>query len=377
MTLSLPCQIKTKRFLPTACLFFLGVVFCPFKAVAISLDPYPVYDSIHDETSISFFCEERPSYFWVNEGVPDAFFNVPNIPASQLYPVNQLSSPNQLLANVAYQINGIEYGVRMSRWITDQWRVTGTIPFEANALVTAPVTQTVAGLPLISASVTQTIDHFGDMELGSTYLVLGQRQKGDFIGVDGWVRFATGTNPFTQTYPLLSSGRGTSSEAFGVVAGQRLWNQFWLYEIFHYETTQPLQLTSTNTAGFVPGTFQWPDNMDMTGRVEWDVLQKGQRQVTLYYQYSGRISGLMTLNGQPQTYGQSYQLELVNNVPAPVAVGTTNQLFWSGGGAVFKIDKEFTLAVDVSYFPVYFIQQFQNQPNNGLLLSLSLIFRPF
>ena len=181
--------------------------------MAISLDPYPVYDSFHDETDISFFREERPNFYWVNSGVPDVFF-APVTNTQNPVPINQ---PSSQPTSVVYSINGIEYGVRMSHWVTDQWRVTGTIPFEANALVDA-------------SGNTHTVDSFGDMEVGTTYLLTGKRQKGNFIGLDGWYRFATGTNPFTQPYPLLSSGRGASSEAIGVVLGQRLWNLFSFYE---------------------------------------------------------------------------------------------------------------------------------------------------
>jgi len=352
MTLFLARSKTFKRFkLLSNILFWLAFVFFPLKVMAISLDPYPVYDSFHDETSVSFFREERPNFFWVNTGVPDAFFKG----------VNQVSNQP---GNISYSINGIEYGVRLSRWITDQWRITSTIPFEANALVDATG----------NTGNTHTIDHFGDIEVGSSYLVVGRRQTGNFMGLDGWFRFATGTNPFTLAYPLLSSGRGASSEALGVVMGQRLWNLFSFYESFHYETTQPIQLASDNTAGLPAGTFQWPDNLEMMGRVELDVLQKGQRQVSLFYQYSGRISGLMTLNGLELTYGQSYPY-----AGAPSPNGTTNQLFWSTGGAVFKIDSEFTAEADISDFPVYFIQPpIQGRPNNGgFMFSLSLIFRPF
>jgi len=138
------------------------------KVMAISLDPYPVYDSFHDESSISFFREERPSFFWTNTGVPDVFFNQ----------ANQLSAPTSTqLNNIAYGVNGIEYGVRISDWVTDQWRVTGTIPFEANALLTPNTVEALGN--------TETVDHFGDIEVGTTYLVTGKRQKGNFIGLAG------------------------------------------------------------------------------------------------------------------------------------------------------------------------------------------------
>jgi hypothetical protein len=352
--------------------FLLAVSICsPLKVMAVSLDPYPVYDSFHDETDISFFREERPNFYWVNSGIPDAFF-APTTNTQNPVTINQ---PSNQPTSIVYSVNGIEYGVRLSHWMTDQWRVTGTIPFEANALATEPITQVTGGVTTISASVTQTVDHFGDMEIGSTYLLEGKRENGNFIGLDGRYRFATGTNPFTQSYPLLSSGRGASSEAIGVVLGQRLWNLFSFYEGFHYETTQAVQLTSSNTAGLPAGTFQWPDNTEVMGRIEWDVLQKAERKVSLFFQYSGRISGLMTLNGQSLTYGQSYELN--SNTGQYFPIGRTNQLFSSTVGGVANIDKEFTAEVDVSYFPTYFLQQVQAFPNTGLLLSISLIFRPF
>jgi hypothetical protein len=358
MTLSLIHQQihRHQKYFPVV-LFFALLFFHPIKVMAVSLDPYPVYDSFHDESSISFFREERPSFFWTNTGVPDVFFNQ----------ANQLSAPSTTqLNNVAYSVNGIEYGVRISHWVTDQWRVTGTIPFEANALVTPNAVEALGN--------TETVDRFGDIEVGTTYLVTGKRQRGNFIGLDGWYRFATGTNPFTQAYPLLSSGRGASSEALGVVMGQRLWNLFSFYESFHYEMTQLVSVPSFNTLGLPAGAFQWPDNTEAMGRVEMDVLQKGERQVTLFFQYSGRISDSMTLNGQPLTYGQSFGFVNGNLVP----VGTSNQLFWSTVGGVAKIDKEFTAEVDVSQFPVYFIQTVGNRPNDGgLMLSISLVFRPF
>ncbi|GEM_PF-1379661 len=363
MSLPSTYQPVRRNYKPLAFLFFTFLVFAPLKVIAVSLDPYPVYDSFHDESSISFFREERPSFFWTNTGVPDVFFNQ----------ANQLSAPSTQSNNVSYSVNGIEYGVRLSHWVTDQWRVTGTIPFEANALVTPNTAEALGN--------TETVDHLGDMELGATYLVEGKRQRGNFIGLDGWYRFATGTNPFTQAYPLLSSGRGASSEALGVVMGQRLWNLFSLFESFHYETTQLVSVPASNTLGLPAGTFQWPDNTDAMGRVEMDVLQKGQRQVTLFFQYSGRISGSMTLNGQPLTYGQRFgfnQPIYVNGILTYPTVGTSNQLFWSTVGGVAQIDKEFTAEVDVSQFPVYFIQPIPYQPNNGgLMLSISLIFRPF
>ena len=341
----------TRSFALWRFLFFISLsllCFLPLTANAVSLDPYPVYDGFHDETSISFFREERPSFYWVNTGVPDVFFN--GVTQTSGNPTNEV-----------YSVNGIEYGIRLSHWIDDHWRVTGTLPFEANAMVDA-------------SGNTHTSDRIGDVEVGMTYLLTGVRQKGNFAGVDGWYRFATGTNPFTQTYPLLASGRGAASEAIGVVLGQRLWNEFSFYESFHYENTQPLQIDASNSAGLPAGTFQWPENIEAEGRIEWDVLQRAHRLVSLFFQYSMRMGGLMTLNNQAITYGQSFQL---NGSGQAIPVGTTSQLFWDTGGAVFQVDQEFTAEVDVSYFPAYFIQQTQSIPNSGLLLSMSLIFRPF
>jgi hypothetical protein len=334
-------------------IFFLFIFTSHFfsSARAIELDPYPVYDSFHDEFSISFFREEKPNCYWVNAGMPDAFFAG----------VSLVSPPP---SHVTYALRGIEYGIRFSGWVTDQWRLTGTVPFEANAMLDSSGVTTIRGS-----------ERFGDMEIGMSFLLDGQRQKGNFIGLDGWFRFPTGTDPFTQSYPALSSGRGAASGALGVVAGQELWNEFSLFESFHYEQTLPMTIDAANTAGLAAGTFQWPDNIEALGRLEWRFFHRSQRVVSIFYQFSMRMSGLMLLNGQSVTYGQVYE-DLGGGVYAPF--GTTNQLFSSTAGVLMTIDNEFSAEVDVSDLPVpvWFLPA-QYHPDEGLVLSLSTIFRPF
>ncbi len=331
--------------------FLFGLWFHPFSSArAIELDPYPVYDAFHDEFSIAFYREEKPNCFWVNTGLPDVFFNG----------VSQISPPSS--STVTYDLKGIEYGLRFSGWVTDQWRFTATIPFEANVMHGS------AGVTTI-----HNLEQFGDLEIGTVFLLDGKRQKGNFIGLDGWFRFATGTNPFTQPYPILSSGRGASSGALGVIAGQDFWNEFSVLESFHYEQTLPITLDAANTAGFAAGTFQWPDNVEALGRIEWHFFHRAQREASLFYQFSMRTGGLMLLNGQSQTYGQVYE-DLGGGNLVPFA--TTNQLFSSTAGLLMRIDNEFSAEVDVSNFPTYFITP-RYFPDGGLVLSLSLIFRPF
>ncbi len=293
---------------------------------AIELDPYPVYESSHDQTSISFFREERPSYYLTNIGLPDAFFSG----------VSQIS---QTPSSRIYSVRSMEYGIGATEWVSDQWKLGIVIPFETNALEDLNGT-------------THSLEHFGDLEVETTYLLAGKRQKGNFISVNGSYRFATGTNPFTQTYPLLSTGKGASSEAVGLALGEELGGGFSLFQSIDYEKIQSMTLNTFNAFSQSSGAFQWPENVNALGRIEWVALHRSQRLVSLFIELRMRMSGLMEFNGQPVTYAQG---------------NTTDQLFFPTGGLVIRVDKELTAEGQVSYLP---------QLDFGALFSLSLIFRP-
>ncbi len=301
---------------------------------AMELDPFPSESFTRDAFSLSFFREERLSYYWVNIGVPDQFFNG----------VNQISNyPN----TVAYQIQGMEYGLRAAGWLDDQLQLRATIPLEANALVDAE------GAP-------HNVTQVGDVEIGATYLLLGKREKGNFIGLDGWYRFATGTNPFNLTFPLLSTGKGAPEEGVGLTSGQEL-GGFSFFQSIHYEKTQPISLESANPL-WGSGTFQWPDNFRAMGRVEYLVFHQAQRLVSLFYELNIRVSGAMELNQQPVLYGTG-QL--------------TDRLLFSTFGLVVRVDKEFSVEGKGTYFPFEPIGFDKPRPDYGLIFSLSMQFRPF
>src|ERR1035441_7548848 len=123
MTMSFPRPAfrKRHRFLLMAMMALAWGSF-PHPCNSLELDPYPLFDFSRDSFNITFFREERPSFYWVNIGVPDLFFNG----------VKQLSStPNPTV----YSFRSIEYGVRTEGWLTDQLQFRATFPFEANALV--------------------------------------------------------------------------------------------------------------------------------------------------------------------------------------------------------------------------------------------------
>src|SRR5258708_6903240 len=108
-------------------------------ASALELDSYPLFDISRDSFAVHFFREERPSFYWVNIGVPDAFF----AGVSQIF-----SSP------IVYSVRSIEFGVRVDHWLTDQCQVRLTIPFESNALEDS------------TTGMTHSLEKFGDLELG-------------------------------------------------------------------------------------------------------------------------------------------------------------------------------------------------------------------
>ena len=142
----------------------------------------------------------------------------------------------------------------------DQLNLRVTFPFEGNALEDSGTVNS-AG---VTVNATHSAEKFGDIEIGATYLLAGKREKGNYIGLDGWYRFPTGSNPFYQVYPLLGTGVGAAREALGVVMDQEAYG-FSFFQSIHYENTDPIQLNSGSYFG--AGTFNWPDNWFATGRV--------------------------------------------------------------------------------------------------------------
>jgi hypothetical protein len=191
--------------------------------------------------------------------------------------------------------------------------------------------------------------------------VAGQREKGGFIGLDGWYRFSTGSNPFNLSYPILSSGKGAPEEALGLIVSEEL-GGFSFFQSIHYQKTQPIELDASNPF-LGAGTFQWPDNILAEGRVEYLVFHRAQRFVSLYYDLRLRMSGLMEFNHQPLNYGQNPNGQ------------TTDQLFFSQGGIVVRVDKSFSAEGSVAFFPFEFGMPIY-RPDDGWIFSLSLVFRP-
>jgi len=330
--LELAAAMKKKHLVIFLPLLFLLI---PCGSRELELDPFPVFDFSRDSFSVNFFREERPSFYWVNIGVPDFFFNG----------VQQLSSaPNP----VVYSVRSIEYGVQAKGWLTDQLQVRTTFPFEANAVVDP-------------SGNTHNVTKFGDLEVGATFLLAGKRENGNFIGVDGWYRFSTGTNPFSLAYPILSTGKGAPEEALGLILAEEL-GGFSFFQSIHYQKTQPLQLDASNPF-LGAGIFQWPDNILAEGRVEYLIFHRSNRFISLYYDLKMRTSGLMEFNQQPLTYGQILDSQ------------TTDRLFFSQGGMVIRVDQSFSVDGSVAFFPFEFGSS-AYRPDDGWIFSLSLIFRP-
>lgn len=319
--------------------FFLFLVLFSVRPPlsAIQLDPYPVLDFSRDPFSISLFREERPSFYWVNVGIPDLFFSG----------VNQTSGyPNSI---TSYSIRSIQYGTRIQGWIDPQTQGRLTVPFEANALVDA-------------SGNTQNVAKLGDVEIGATYLLIGHRVEGGFLGLDGWGRLPTGSDPFTTAFPLLSTGKGAASAALGLVAGEEL-DGFSFFQSIHYEKTDPINVDPSNSL-FGAGVFQWPDNLFAEFRAEWAVFQRAQRAVSLYYQLQMRASSEMTFNQIPLSYGFAQGSR------------TTDLLFFSKGGVAVKVDRDFSADGSLAYFPQEFELIPVGRPDAGWLFSFSIIFRP-
>jgi len=217
----------------------------------------------------------------------------------------------------------------------------------------------------VTTNTTHSEEKFGDIEIGATFLLTGKREKGNYIGLDGWYRFPTGSNPFYQTYPLLGTGVGAAREALGIVMDQEAYG-FSFFQSIHYENTDPIQLNSNSYLG--AGTFQWPDNWFFSGKISYLLFKLAQRQVTFYWQVRTRVSGLMNMNGQVLSYGNLEYLEYNHLYNM-----TTDQLSFSTFGLDVQVDKTFSVDGQMTYFPWYLGG---SRPDQGVMFNLDLDFRP-
>lgn len=317
---------------------FWSLVFAVFlagDAWAIQMDPIPFENFSQDSLSFSVYRYEKPSFYLVSSGLPDFFFDN----------ITKLSDPSAAPgAPLIYSLREIEYGFQVSAWPTRNLQVRLSLPFEANAL------EDLSG-------VTQSEQNVGDLEAGAAYLLWGKRTGGGYLGVDGWYRFSTGTNPFDQAqYPILATGKGTPEGSLGLILRQQL-GRFSFFESVHYQHSMPLRLGANPYLG--PGVFQWPDELQALGRIEWLAFERGQRMITLFYEYRFRRIGTMSFNQTPLSYDQGYYQD---------------RLFYSGGGLTARVDSQLTVDGKLDFFPT---EISVGRPDFGFLFFLSVSYRPF
>ncbi len=316
----------------------LALSLAPLKAKALQMDPVPFENFSQDDFSFSLYRYEKPSFYLANSGLPDFFFN----------DVSKLSEPTPASpgADLIYSLRSIQYGLQVSAWPTNELQIRVSLPFETNAF------EDLGG-------VTQNRQNIGDLEVGATYLLTGKRTGGNYFGVDGWYRFATGTSPFNEAVsPILATGKGAPEGSLGVILRQQL-ARFSLFESVHYQHSQPLQLTSSSLY-LGPGVFQWPDEFQALIRAEFMAFQQAERMVTLFGQYRMRKIGVMTWNQTPLTYNQGRYAD---------------QLFYLGGGMTVRVDAQLTVDAEVDYFPSEIGGA--ARAGYGNLFFLSVSYRPF
>src|SRR6185369_6867180 len=90
-----------------AILLILPLLGFSFPASAIDLDPYACSAFSRDPMDFSLARQERPSFYWVNIGLPDSFFTG----------VKKTStSPTQ----AAFSVRSLQYDLGVGGWLTDQ-----------------------------------------------------------------------------------------------------------------------------------------------------------------------------------------------------------------------------------------------------------------
>jgi hypothetical protein len=306
-------------------------------ARATQMDPIPFENFNQDDFSFSIYRYEKPSFYLASSGLPDFFFGG----------ISKLSDPVLTPgASLVYSLRSVEYGFQASVWPTEDIQLRLSVPFEANAFEDL-------------TAVTQSLQNLGDLEVGASYLLSGKRSGGSYLGVDGWWRFATGTSPFgPPPNPILATGKGTPEGSLGFILRQQL-GRFSLFESVHYQHSLPLRLDSSNPY-LGPGVFQWPDELQALGRIEFLAFERAQRMVTLFGEYRMRKIGAMLWNQTPLTYDQGHYAD---------------QLFYLGCGLTVRADSQLTVEGKIDYFPTEFSGV--SRPEHGTLFFLSVTYRPF
>jgi hypothetical protein len=296
-------------------------------ASALNLEPPALHRLPTDRLTVGATRWEKNSAYYVNLGLPWEFFE-------GVEKVSELP--------VVRSVRAVEYGLRVSGWPHDRVFLQGFLPFESVYLV-----------PVEGLTRARELKKGGDLEFSAALLLLGDRRSRIRAGVDGWVRPATGTDPFSLAYPLMTTGKGAPQWAFGVTGAQQA-GRFSFFQGLNYEKTGPIRLPRYFTWDS-PGTFRWPDVLHAAARVEFRFFRRAYRAVDAFYDLRMRRTGVMR-------YGDQVLVE-------------ADRLFYSSFGLAVRVDPEFSVTGQYSVFPFEFTDK--ARPDWGGLLFLSVAYTPF
>ena len=305
----------------------------PTPSSAMNFDPPQFYRLSQQRVFFSVTRWEKPSFYYVNQGLPFEFFD-------GVGKVTELP--------MVYSLRGVEYGFRVGGWPLERFFLQATLPYESVYLEQVPSGSGFStGLP-------NELRKTGDFELSAAFFLLGTRKTSFHLGVNGWVRFPTGTNPFDLAFPLMSSGKGASQRSGGLVAGQQA-GRFSFFQGLNYEKAGSIALQRFYTLDH-PASFQWPDVFHAAARLEFRFFRRSYRTVAAFYDLRMRQVGVLK-------YGET-------------VLNGKDRLYTSSGGLQVQVDPELAVTGQYSFFPFEFDSN-KGRPDFGGLLTLSVTYTPF
>ncbi|GEM_PF-5829781 len=309
--------------------FLLGIVLGlhPAKLAALSLDAPVFLPGDASKFSVDLYRYEKPSSWWVNQGLPETFF----------MPVSQLS-----LTPKVYQLHGVEYGIGATGWFLDRFQARFHLPFETNVYTSPDLSSHHSARP-------------GDLEAGLSILGVGRRDSRFRAALDGLVRFPTGRSPFRAVSPLLATGTGFFRATLGAWGSERV-GRFSFFQWINYQNSGTVHLDQWAGLPAPGASFQWPDEWNAGLQAAWRVFKRGSREVTLSYEFRARQSGHSYLDGQLAVPG--------------------GRIFSSIGTFRVRADEQMALEGQVTVFPVDF-HRVAYYPDSGVLLTVALHYYPW
>lgn len=290
-------------------------------------DPFPEpWETLGEKHSFWFYRMERPSFFWVNAGLPAAFFTGVALDSDGNPRVESLEIGVQ---GVVPLPGGFHLKLQERFWTKTYESGEGTRISSVRA---------------------------GDVHGFLKKSLIGDAAKAFFVRAGVGFRLPTGRPPWRAPHPFLATGLGIGSFLSVLEIHWNFFGGFFLQQRLNYE--QPFKAVFLRDGVFVgEGFFRWPASFSASHRLGWRFHARGERASVLFYEWTGRRVGALFWNGEPLV--------------------AADRFFSSGGGLSTRITGKTTFEIAVHWYPaeIGFFTEPRPRPAFGLLLTAGLSYR--